>query len=343
MPHILVVAPNWIGDALMCQPLLARLRERHPAQSIDVLAPQAVAAVFRRMPEVREVIATGFAHGRLQMRERWRLARGLRERGYAQAFVLPNSWKSALVPLLAGIPLRAGYVGEMRYGLINRLHRAPKGEGGSEREAMTLHYARLAEQPGAEPATPLPGPRLMTDGESTVRTAQRFGFAPAPRRNAVLCPGAEYGPAKRWPAQSYGQLAAALGERGYAVFLLGARGDAAVCEEVARASGRRATSLAGKTPLDEAIELIAQADVAVSNDSGLMHIAAALQIPQVAIFGSSSPLHTPPLSPRARVLWLHIECSPCFERECPLGHLRCLRDIAPERVLEEIGLLGVPS
>jgi heptosyltransferase-2 len=343
VPHILVVAPNWIGDALMCQPLLARLRERHPAQTIDVLAPRSVAAVFKRMPEVREVIAADFAHGALQLRERWRVARGLRARGYAQAFVLPNSWKSALVPFLARIPRRVGYVGEARYGLLNLRHRAATGEAGGEREAMARHYARLAEAPGGEPAAPLPEPRLKIDSEAAARTARRFGFAAAPRRNAVLCPGAEYGPAKRWPAESYGRLAAMLGERGYAVWLLGARGDTAACEDVLRASGGRATSLAGKTTLDEAIELIARADLVVSNDSGLMHIAAALQVPQVAIFGSSSPLHTPPLSARAKVIWLRLECSPCFERECPLGHLRCLRDIAAERVLEEIGRLGVLS
>jgi heptosyltransferase-2 len=206
---------------------------------------------------------------------------------------------------------------------------------------MTRHYARLAEAPGGEPAAPLPEPRLKIDSEAAARTVRRFGFAAAPHRNAVLCPGAEYGPAKRWPAENYGRLAAALAERGCAVWLLGARGDTAACEDVLRASGGRATSLAGKTTLDEAIELIAQADLVVSNDSGLMHIAAALQVPQVAIFGSSSPLHTPPLSARARVIWLQLECSPCFERECPLGHLRCLRDIAPERVLEDIGRLGV--
>jgi heptosyltransferase-2 len=335
--NILVVAPNWIGDALMCQPLLARLRARHPAQDIDVLAPQSVAAVFKRMPEVREVIAAEFVHGALQLRERWRLARELRTRGYAQAFVLPNSWKSALVPLLARIPLRAGYVGEGRYGLLNLRHRAPQ----DRREAMAAHYARLAEAPGGEPEMPLTEPRLRIDDEAAARTAQRFGFAAAPRRNALLCPGAEYGPAKRWPAEHYGRLAAALAGRGFAVWLLGARGDTAVCEDVVRASGGQATSLAGKTALDEAIELIARADLVVSNDSGLMHIAAALQVPQVALFGSSSPLHTPPLSARAKVVWLHLDCSPCFKRECPLGHLRCLREIAPERVLEEVGRLGM--
>lgn len=341
MPHILVVAPNWIGDALMCQPLLARLRERHPDRSIDVLAPRSVAAVFERMPEVREVIAADFAHGALQWRERRRVARDLRARGYAQAFVLPNSWKSALVPFLARIPLRAGYVGEARYGLLNLRHRAAKDEHGGEREPMTRHYARLAEAPGVDPAPPLPEPRLTVDPDAAARTARRFGFAESPSRNAVLCPGAEYGPAKRWPAEHYGALAALLRLRGYRVFLLGARGDAQVCDATAQASGGLATSLAGQTSLDEAIDLIARADVVVSNDSGLMHVAAALRVPQVAVFGSSSPLHTPPLSPNAKVIWLGLECSPCFKRECPLGHLRCLRDIPPERVVDEIGKLGL--
>lgn len=321
MPRILVVAPNWIGDALMAQPLLARLREKLPNLRIDVLAPAWVAPVVRRMPEVGEVIETPFGHGALELRARWRLGRSLKARRYDQALVLPNSWKSALAPFFADIPLRSGYVGESRFGLLNLLYRS-KGE----RAPMALHYAQLSEKPGKVPHEPLPQPRLKVDSDAAQATVQRFGLT---GRYAVFCPGAEYGPAKRWPGF------AALAERlRLPVVLLGSASDRPACAGIA---GR---NLAGETTLEEAIDLIACADYVVTNDSGLMHVAAALGTPQVALFGSSSPVHTPPLSQRARVVWLGLECSPCFARECPLGHLRCLREIPVERVLEEIGRLG---
>ena len=305
MARVLVVAPNWIGDALMAQPLLARLK--HAGATIDVLAPAWVAPVVRRMPEVEQVIDAPFRHGPLQLGERWRLGRSLKRRGYDSAIVLPNSWKSALVPFLAGIPRRVGYVGEFRHGLLNETLK-------NERVPMPQHYARLAGEPDAA----LPQPRLQVSSSETEKTKGRFGIA---GDYVVLCPGAEYGPAKRWPY--FQELAARLP----AVVVLGSAKD----EEAA--SGMRGTNLAGKTTLDEAIALIAGARAVVSNDSGLMHVAAALGRPQVALFGSSSPEHTPPASPRARVLWLHLECSPCFERECPLGHFRCMKEISVDQVI----------
>ena len=317
-PRILVVAPNWIGDALMAQPLLARLREKLPQVRIDVLAPSWVAPVVRRMPEVSGVIETSFAHGGLELRERWRLGRTLKALRYDQAIVLPNTWKSALAPFFAGIRTRSGYVGESRYGLLNSRYRKPPG-----REPMASHYARLSAKPGAEVELPLPNPGLQVDAQAAERTRERFGL---PARYAVLCPGAEYGPAKRWP---YFQ---ALAERlALPAVLLGSPKEREQCAAI---KGR---NLAGETTLDEAIDLLTHAQYVVSNDSGLMHVAAALGRPQVALFGSSSPQHTPPLSDRARVLWLGIECSPCYARECPLGHFRCMKELTVDRVLEKLG------
>jgi len=323
----------------MAQPLLARLREKQPAARIDALAPPWVAALLERMPEIDEVIAAPFAHGALALAARWRLGRRLRARAYDQAIVLPNSWKSALVPLFAGIAQRSGYVGEVRYGLLNLRYRAPRR--GAARQAMVAHYAQLAEPPGRAPRMPLPEPRLRVAPTAAAACARAFGFAPPPAKNAVLCPGAEYGPAKRWPAEHYGQLAAALAAQGVCVFLLGSANDAEVCDAIARASGGAARSLAGRTSLGEATELIAAADLVVSNDSGLMHVAAGLDRPLVALFGSSSPEHTPPRSRQARVVWLRPECSPCFARVCPLGHFRCMTELTPRRVLDEITRLGV--
>jgi len=323
----------------MAQPLFARLREKQPAARIDALAPPWVAPLLEHMPELDEVIAAPFAHGALALGARWRLGRSLRARAYDQAIVLPNSWKSALVPLFAGIALRSGYVGEARYGLLTLPYRAPRR--GSARRSMVEHYAQLSEPPGRAPPAPLPEPRLRVAPAAAEARARTFGFAPPPAKNAVLCPGAEYGPAKRWPAEHYGALAAALAAQGVGVFLLGSANDAEVCEAVVRASGGAARSLAGRTTLGEAVALIAAADFVVSNDSGLMHVAAGLDRPQVALFGSSSPEHTPPRSGRARVVWLRPECSPCFARVCPLGHFRCMTELAPARVLDELARLGV--
>jgi len=302
----------------MCQPLLVRLREKLPQARIDVLAPAWVAPVFRRMPEVAGVIETAFAHRALHLRERWRLGRTLKALGYEQAFVLPNAWKAALVPFFADIAIRSGYVGESRYGLLNLLHRKQPG-----REPMALHYARLSAKPGAPVALPLPDPRLAVDANAAQATRRRLGLEDG---FAVLCPGAEYGPAKRWPY--FAELAARLGRP---VVVLGSAKERALC---ARVGGR---NLAGETTLDEALDVLAGADLVVSNDSGLMHIAAALGRPQVALFGSSSPRHTPPLSARARVLWLGIECSPCYARECPLGHFRCMKELSVDQVLAILG------
>ncbi len=318
MARVLVVAPNWIGDALMAQPMLARLRAQLPQARIDVLAPAWVAPLMRHMPQVAGVIETAFEHGSFRLRERWRLGRTLKALGYDQAIVLPNSWKSALVPFFAEIPMRGGYVGESRYGLLNLLYKKKPG-----RELMTMHYARLAAKPGAPIPEPLPEPRLVVDAQAAQATRRRFGIE---GRYAVLCPGAEYGPAKRWPY--FKDLAERLD---VPLVALGSAKERDQCASL------KARNLAGQTTLDEAIHLLAGAALVVSNDSGLMHIAAALGRPQVALFGSSSPKHTPPLSAHTRVLWLGIECSPCYARECPLGHFRCMRELSVERVLEAIG------
>lgn len=301
----------------MAQPLLSRLRGRQPEGGrIDALAPPWVAPVLKRMAEVDEVIQADLNHGMLQLRERWRLGRRLKERAYDQAIVLPNSWKSALTPFFADIPVRSGYVGEFRYGLLNLSYKN-NGSGG-----MAARYARLSEPPGKETAELLAQPQLRVAADAVAATKKKFSI---PGRYAVLCPGAEYGPAKRWP--HFRELAA---RANIPVVLLGSRADAPAADRI---EGR---NLVGRTTLDEAIDLIAGAAYVVTNDSGLMHVAAALGTPQVALFGSSSPERTPPLSARARVVWLKPECSPCFERVCPLGHFKCLNELTVEQVLAEI-------
>jgi heptosyltransferase-2 len=331
VPRILIVAPNWIGDALLAQPLLARLHARRPALVLDAVAPEWVAPALRRMPEIEEVVATTLGHGALQLGARWRLARALRARRYDEAIVLPNSWKAALVPWLAGIPRRIGFVGEARYGLLNVLHRLDE----QAVPLMAERYAQLAEAPGEPPHRPLVLPRLEVDEANLAITIARLGLDRS-RPIVGFCPGAEYGPAKRWPPRHFAALARSLGARGRRVWLLGSPKDRPIGDEIAKLAGGAAINLCGRTDLAAAIDLLSACEAVVTNDSGLMHAAAALGLPLVALYGSSSPEHTPPLAP-ARLVSLQVECSPCFQRECPLGHFKCMNDLTPERVLAEIG------
>ena len=325
----LIVAPAWIGDAVMAQPLFIRLQQKTPGLELDALAPRWVAPVLQRMPQIGKVIDNPFAHGELSLGARYRLARELAKGGYQRAYVLPNSLKSAIVPWLAAIPERVGFTGESRYGLINRRHALDK----IALPQMSERFAQLAEAPGAKLPRPLPLPRLSSTDAQQAQARASLGIASA-QKIAVFCPGAEYGAAKRWPARHFATLADELGHHGYAVWLLGSQKDRTVGDEIVRlATTGVPLNLCGITSLAQAIDLIAPASVVVCNDSGLMHVAAALERPLVAVYGSSSPGFTPPLSPQAQIITLNLPCSPCFKRECPLGHLDCLNKLEPARVL----------
>ena len=294
-----------------------------------MLAPPWALPVYRRMPEVAQVHALPFGHGDLKLGARRAFAKALPR--YDRAIVLPNTFKSALIPWHAGIAVRTGYRGEMRYGLVNDMRRL-------DEDALPLiveRYAALAEAPGEGPRRPLPEPRLAVDEASRRTTLAKFGLDTA-RPVTVLAPGAEYGPAKRWPARHFAALARELAARGHQVWLLGSQKDAAITAEVRVLSGGACEDFAGRTSLDEAIDLMSFASHVVTNDSGLMHVAAALDRPTTALFGSSSPAFTPPLSARARVISLKLSCSPCFQRVCPLGHTNCLVTLEPARVLETL-------
>ncbi len=327
----LVIAPQWIGDAVMTEPLMRRLAAR--GEQLTVGALPWVAPVYRAMPQVAQVIEFPFQHGGLQFKARRQLARQLEGR-FDAAYVLPNSLKSALLPFMASIPRRVGYLGEARVGLLTHRVKNPKGK-----PPMVAFYSALSGEPGVEADRP----RLSLPEGEPARIAQAQGLAL--HGFYTFAPGAEFGNSKRWPAAHYAQLAAQLDAP---VVLLGSGKDAPVCEEIAQAAPGRCLNLAGKTSLMEAFALIAGARAMVSNDSGLMHVAAAFGLQQVALFGSSSPLHTPPLNDRARVLWLKddpayqppLDCAPCFERECPLGHHRCLNDIPAQRVLQALRAPG---
>src|SRR5574343_657527 len=271
MKKALIVAPSWIGDTIMAQPLFARLCAQHPGLQLDALAPRWVAPVLHRMAEIRDVIDSPFGHGQLSIKARWRLARQLADNGYDAVYVLPNSLKSALVPWLAGIPQRIGFTGESRYGLINVRHHLDK----QALPLMVERFVQLAEMPGTPPTKSIAHPRIRSSQNDQQRT---------------------------------------------------------LAEEIAQLAPGLCRNLCGATTLGQAVDLLALADLVVCNDSGLMHVAAALDRPIVALYGSSSPGFTPPLSDRADIVSLKLECSPCFKRECPLGHLDCLNKLSPEQV-----------
>lgn len=334
MSRILVIAPSWVGDALLSQALLARLRQRDPRSRIDVLAPGWALPVFRRMPEVTEALESPFAHGELALGGRWRLGHSLRAANYDRAYVLPNSLKAALVPLFARIPQRIGFVGESRHCALTEARRL-------DRQALPLmveRFAHLADPAGAPLARPLPRPQLRVTQAERDALRARLGLE-AGRRVACFCPGAEYGPAKRWPPGHFGELAARLSAEDYAVWLIGSEKERDIGAAIRDHSGGTAINLCGRTSLDEAVILLSCADLIVSNDSGLMHVGAALDRPMIAIYGSSSPSFTPPLSDRARIVKLDVPCSPCFKRVCPLGHFDCMMTLAPSRILAEIHAL----
>jgi heptosyltransferase II len=328
---ILVVAPSWVGDTMLMQPMLVRLKQRHPDCLIDVLAPPWTQELLRQMPEVNETITNQFPHGALELAARFGVGMQLRDRHYDQAIVLPNSLKSALIPFFAGIPLRTGFVGEMRYGLLNDSRKLDK----NALPLMAERFAQLAEARGDGISRPLQQPRLLVSEAQRQPVLVQFGLS-LDKPVAVFCPGAEYGPAKRWPIPYFAELAQRLQQQGYVVWIIGSPRDQEIGDKIVALGNLSTRNLCGSTNLAEAVALLSCASLVVSNDSGLMHIAAALDRPMLALYGSSSPGFTPPLSQHADILKIDIPCSPCYKRECPLGHFKCMKNLTPQMVAEHI-------
>lgn len=331
---IIVVAPSWVGDAVLSQPMLTRLRERHPGLVLHVLAPTWTKPVYERMPQVDATFEQSFVHGELALAGRYALGRKLASERYDQAIVLPGSFKSALVSLFAGIPLRTGFIGEGRWAVLNDARRL----NARAVPLMAERYMLLAEPPGSRAPRPLVSPHLRVDDAQRTATLGKLALEPR-GRVAILCPGAEFGPSKRWPPQYFADIAARLSRHGYETWLVGSSKDAAAAHQIARLAGTACINLCGKTTLAEAIDLLSCASLVVANDSGLMHVAAALDRPLVAIYGSSSPAFTPPMSATARIAKIELACSPCFQRTCPVGHWNCMRQLEPDHVWEHIDAL----
>jgi heptosyltransferase II len=327
---ILIIGPSWVGDTVLAQPLFIRLHQNIPDLQLDVFALPYLAPLLARIPEVSEVIPNPFHHGQLKLRERRRLGRSLMQRHYDQAIVLPNSLKSALVPFFAHIPKRTGYIGEMRWLLLNDARKLDK----KRVPLMVERFCSLADEANTALPQEIPAATLNAAPEKAQQTLHQLGLE-VNTPVAILCPGAEYGPAKRWPAHYFAALASRLAQEGYVTWIIGSAKDAVLGQEI-RKHHPDSVDLCGKTTLDQAIDLISLAAIVVSNDSGLMHVAAALGRPLIAIYGSSSPGFTPPLSPKAQVVKLDLECSPCFKRTCPLGHFKCMMALTPELVFAKI-------
>lgn len=320
---------------VMAQSLFIALKQREPDVKIDVVAPDWSLPLIARMPEVRQGIGLSIGHGELKLKQRLQAGKVLRNIEYRQAIVLPRSFKSALLPFFARVPVRTGYRGEHRYGLINDMRSMPDSLDQTVKRFVALGLPRDVN-PGPDFGESYPRPRLKVDAENQARKMEALGLDRT-RPAVSIMPGAEYGPAKQWPVESYAELIVKLAEQGIQPWLLGSMKDREVAEEIIRLAGGKGVNLCGQTSLPDAVDLIAHTRLAVSNDSGLMHIAAAVNCPVVAIYGSSSPSYTPPLSDRAVIIYRGIECSPCFQRQCPYGHYRCLRDITVDEVLAVAG------
>lgn len=328
--RILVVGPAWVGDMVMAQSLFITLKQRDAAVIIDVLAPAWSLPLLARMPQVNDAIALPIQHGELALLTRFRLGRQLRNKGYSHAIVIPRSFKAALVPFFAGIPVRSGYRGEMRYGVINDMRPLDKEVlTQTVQRQVALGLPETAEQPPA-----IPYPELLIDEHNQNRLFDELGLQ-LDTPTIGLMPGAEYGPAKQWPITYYRDLAGKLIAAGYQVWVFGSEKERPLGEQIGQA-GKGVSNLCGKTQLEDVIDLIALCDGIVSNDSGLMHVACATGRRVIAIYGSSSPTYTPPLSKNAEVIYRYLECSPCFKRVCPLGHTNCLTGIDSDILLAAV-------
>lgn len=326
---ILIVGPSWVGDMVMAASLVEAVRRRFPGRPVDMLAPPSSLPIAALIGGIERAIPLALGHGELGLVDRWRLGRSLRDRGYGTAIVLPRALKAAIPPFSAGIPERIGYAAEGRSLLLTDAR-----HDGARKTARTIdRFVALAGPAGAPPPSPRPVLRALRrpGRELEARLGLDFSFP-----SIAFCPGAEYGPAKRWPAGKFAALAGIAHESGYRVRLFGGPKDREITAEIAARAGVPLDDLAGRTSLVEAAQLLSIAEVVVSNDTGLMHVAGALDRPLVVLYGSSSEKLTPPTAPIAESLSLELSCRPCFQRTCPLGTLACLEGIAPPAVFAAV-------
>lgn len=330
---ILVLGPSWVGDMVLAQSLFKTLKLNDPDCIIDVAAPAWTLPLIERMPEVNKGIPLPFKHGEFALFERFKFGKSLRSEGYTQAIILTNSLKSAILPFAANIPQRTSFLGEMRYGLVNDVRKLDKSQLKMTVERFV--YLGLAKDNPLPQS--IPHPALLANHAAALAVLSKLNAAfNINSKTLGLCPGAEYGEAKRWPTEYYAEVANHALNNGWQVMLFGSEKDLPVTNKINQITQNRCINLGGKTKLGEAIDIMSLCETVVSNDSGLMHVAAALDKKVIAIFGSSDPYHTPPMNSQAVIEYLKLACSPCFKRECPLGHFHCMKEIYPNSIIKVI-------
>lgn len=332
MRKILIIGPSWVGDMMMAQVLFQLLRQQNKGCELHVLAPAWSQALLSRMPEVQKSIVLPFGHGQLKLRARYEFAKQLRSENYDQAIILPNSLKSALIPYWANIPKRTGWLGEYRFGLLNDIRYLDK----KQFPKMVQRFAALAFSRETLLPANLPIPHFSIRHSDVDLALQKQGLMHTAQPILALCPGAEFGSSKCWPPSYYAAIANQKLNEGWAVWIFGSLNDQHIADAIQTQTQQRCINLVGKTALSEAVDLLSLAHCVVTNDSGLMHIAAALDRPVIALYGSTSPDFTPPLTDQAKIVKLNLSCQPCFKRECPLKHHDCMKLLLPERVLKEM-------
>ncbi len=331
---LLVVGPSWVGDMVMAQSLFISLGKKYSNATIDVLAPAWSLPILQRMPEVNQGIILPAGHGELNLTKRYQLAKELKKTSYTQAIVLTRSLKAALIPFWADIPQRTGYRGEMRYGLINDMRPFDKS---ILNQTVKRFVALGLDKEQSQSNLTCPYPKLDVKKDNIEKLIQQLGLN-TQRKIVGIAPGAEYGPSKQWPLEYFSELTKRLAEININVWIFGSEKDSIAAESIIQQAGNQGFNLCGKTKLEDVIDLIAKVNIMITNDSGLMHVAAAVNTPLIGIYGSTTPDFTPPLTDNAHIQYLRLECSPCFKRECPLKHLNCLRQISVDSILDQIKL-----
>ena len=328
MKKILIICPNWIGDIIMSQSLLKELKNQEPDTLIDVLGPSWSLEITSRMTEVNKQIIFENRHKKLDFWKRIFFAKKLKKENYHLAIILPLSLKSALIPFIAGIPLRRAYLGESRFFLINQCIKKKELRRVDE-------YLNLASFPYKKHS--LNFPSLSVNKSSAQKLKKKY--LSQSKEALILCPGAAKGPSKQWPAHYFAEIATYYANKNYEIIILGSKADLEISNAIQKFSNNICVNLCGKTSLNETCDILSLAKIVISNDSGLMHLSAALQIPQVAIYGSTSPKKNPPLNTKSETIYLNMQCSPCEKRTCPYHHYDCLTKISPEMVKSKIKTL----
>jgi heptosyltransferase-2 len=343
--RILIIGPSWVGDMVMSQSLYITLKQQHPDSIIDVMAPAWCKPILERMPEVNNAIEMPLTHGEFAFFKRRKLGKALRKNKYDQAYILPNSAKSALIPFFANIPKRTGWKGESRYGLLNDLRSNRKRFQYMVERYVALAYPKsdMIDSSSLGGLEQLPKPTLFISSTTQQITLDKFSLS-VNKPILGLCPGAEFGPAKQWPVEYYATVANEMINHGYQVWLFGSIKDSQATEKIKSLvdikNQQFVFNLAGETNLIEAVDLLASCQTVVSNDSGLMHVAAAVGCQVVAVYGSTSPKYTPPLAKAVEIVHTDIDCRPCFKRTCKFEHMKCLTELPPKKVLESIKKLN---